>query len=73
MTKRIILTDYPKTKHIEAHYRGVETKKLVKWLKQLFHTMMVYSSEEAAGYVISYNYKDIQAELDYRGARPEGY
>jgi hypothetical protein len=66
MKNKIILTDWPKPRHIEAHYRGVETEKLVKIREQLFHTMMMDYVEEAGGYTILYNNRAIERELSYR-------
>jgi hypothetical protein len=68
---KIALTDYPKPKHIQVHYRGVETETLVQWYKQLFHLMMVSGSVESGGYTIYYDYKDIEQELKFRKVEVE--
>ncbi len=71
MKDKIILTDWPKPKHIEAHYRGVETETLLKWLRYLYHGMMVSGSEEAGGYSIHYDDKGVTNELGFRNVRYE--
>jgi hypothetical protein len=71
--EKIILTDWPKVKHIEANYRGVETEYLVKIHKDMFHLMMTFHAETAGGYGIEYGYKEVAAELNFRKAVPTGY
>jgi hypothetical protein len=67
----VVLTDYPKVEHIEAHMRGVSTEKLVSMRKQLFHTMMVATIEVAGGYAIHYDYRAIERELNFRNVQLE--
>lgn len=67
----VVLTDYPKSKHISAHMRGVETEELLEILKRLFHGMMSVEMIEAGGYVIEYDYRQIQEELAFRNVRYE--
>ena len=64
--RKIILTDWPKTKYIEAHLRGVETKKLQEINQDMFHFMMGSHSEIAGGYCITYYAEKIEAELKFR-------
>jgi hypothetical protein len=71
MTQQIVLTDWPKTKHLDANYRGVETEKLLKWRDELFHLMMVSGAEEAGGYTVHYEPKGIDEELAFRKALPK--
>lgn len=65
----ISLTDYPKTKEIEANYRGITTRELLRLRHQLFQTMMMYWSEQAAGYTVVYIDKGIEQELNYRNVQ----
>jgi hypothetical protein len=62
----IILTDYPKAKHIEAHYRGISTERLLEILEGNFSMMMDYTNEEQGGYYIEYRNEGIEAELKFR-------
>ena len=66
MKMKIILTDYPKAKHIEANYRGVETEELVKIKDRMFHCMMMCEFIEAGGYIIRYDSNGVEAELKWR-------
>lgn len=45
----VVLTDYPKTKNIEANMRGVQTDKLIAMRKQLFHTLVQLRKNLEAG------------------------
>ncbi len=63
---KIILTDWPKFETIEAHYRGVETRKLLKAHSFCFHGMMCCDSEQAGGYTIVYYPDAIEKELKFR-------
>jgi hypothetical protein len=65
---KIILTDWPKLKYIEANYRGLETEHLQKLNQQMFHLMMCGLTDEAGGYAIGYNYKEVEKELKFRKA-----
>lgn len=67
----IVLTDWPKTKHIYAHLRGVETEKLLELRKQLFHLMMMSRTEMAGGYAITYCADEIEEELKFRKVKLE--
>lgn len=67
----IILTDWPKPKHIEAHYRGVETVELIRIRKQIFHQMMTFDVKTAGGYVILFDYRQIEKELNFRNIQLE--
>lgn len=67
--QKIILTDYPKLKHISANLRGVATEKLLKLRDQLFSTMMSFTDEEAGGYAIFYDAIEIVKELEFRGEK----
>jgi hypothetical protein len=62
----IILTDWPKTKHIDANLRGIDTACLLSLREQLFHSMMQYTAEIAGGYAIIFDSDKIEAELKYR-------
>ena len=62
----IVLTDYPKLKHIRANYRGLETKKLLEKHKEMFHIMMSSTFEVAGGYAIGYDTEGIERELAFR-------
>jgi hypothetical protein len=66
MTNKIVLTDWPKWKYIEANYRGVKTEKLLKIRESVFHGMMCDHSEIAGGYVITYRLEAIEEELKFR-------
>lgn len=63
----IILTDYPKWKHIDANYRGLTTEHLQKLKKEMFHMMMISVNDEAGGYVINYDADKVEEELKFRG------
>lgn len=63
----IILTDYPKMKHIDANLRGVSTERLLALDRKLSHTMMLSHDEECGGYIICFDYKAIKEELRFRG------
>ena len=65
---KIILTDCPKTKNIDANLRGVETEILQKINIEMFHSMMCSHDEEAGGYIICYDYKAVGEELKFRKA-----
>lgn len=76
MKEKIILTDWPKEKPIEANYRGVSTERLVDIHKSLYHSMMMSCherGEDTGGYSILYGYKGVMEELRFRNAVPEGY
>lgn len=62
----IILTDWPKTKYLEAHYRGLDTERLLRLKENMFHTMMTCVSEEAGGYAIHYEADGVDKELKIR-------
>jgi len=71
---KIILTDWPKPKLIEAHLRGVETEELIEKFKEMYHLMMGFTCEEAGGYVIEYTPEGIKEELKFRNVEiPHGY
>lgn len=70
MTK-IILTDYPKVKHIEANYRGMETERLLELRESMFRMMMGYWFEEGGGYVMNIDRKEIEEELKFRNVPME--
>lgn len=71
---KIILTDWPKTKSIEAHYRGCETDHLHKMHEQMFHLMMGAVSDSEGGYVITYYQEGVMKELEFRKEHPKfGY
>ena len=68
---KIVLTDYPKTKRIEANYRGIETDVLVEMRKKMFHIMMEWTVEVHGGYAIMFEGKGIERELNYRNVELE--
>jgi hypothetical protein len=71
---KIILTDWPKPKLIEAHLRGVETEELIEKLKWMYHFMMCFTTDRAGGYVIEYTPEGIKEELKFRNVEiPHGY
>lgn len=70
MTK-IILTDYPKVKHIEANYRGMETERLLELRESMFRMMMGYWFEEGGGYVMNIDREEIEEELKFRNVPME--
>lgn len=63
---KIILTDWPKTKCINANMRGVETETLQKINIEMFHFMMCSHDEEAGGYIIRYDHRAVEEELKFR-------
>ena len=63
---KIILTDWPKLKYIEANLRGVETERLVELYWENFHLMMSGHTEEAGGYAINFDSREIVKELEFR-------
>jgi hypothetical protein len=63
---KIILTDCPKLKDIEANYRGVGTQKLIQWHNDLALFMMVSGTEQACGYNIHYDFQAVRRELNFR-------
>ena len=66
-SSKIILTDWPKYKHVEANYRGMETEELLKLLDKIFHFMMCgWSSGPVGGWVVNYETKGIREELAFR-------
>lgn len=68
----IVLTDYPKLKQIDANYRGMETEKLLEVRKTMFHSMMCsWSEEPVGGWVVNYDPKEIEKELDFRKVKRE--
>jgi hypothetical protein len=69
--EKIILTDWPKFKYMDANYRGIETEELLDLRKELFHTMMCSTAETAGGWVVSISYEGINDELRFRKALPE--
>lgn len=66
---KIILTDWPKSKWIEANYRGVETEELLRKHKDMFHTMMGDTVEVSGGYVIRFDSDKVRKELKFRGEK----
>ena len=62
----VILTDYPKSSHIPACYRGLETSRLTVMLSNIETGMMGIYSEYAGGYIIDYTREGITAELKWR-------
>jgi len=64
---KIVLTDWPKYKHTEANYRGMETPELLKLLDTMFHLMMCnWSSEAVGGWIVNYKPERIREELKFR-------
>jgi hypothetical protein len=63
----IVLTDYPKTKFIKAHARGMSTEHLLEIRQKMFHTMMPCISQECFGCIATITVSDIMDELDFRG------
>ena len=62
----ITLTDWPKTKQIEANYRGMETDELFDKWKNCFHLMMPFDSELANGWHIVAGADKMEEELKFR-------
>ncbi len=62
----IVLTDWPKFKHMDANYRGMETERLLKLRDELFH-LMLDVAEQAGGWVVHIDPKGIDEELKFRG------
>lgn len=66
-SSKIVLTDWPKYKHIRANCRGMETPELLKILDSIFHMMMCsWSSEAVGGWIVEYYPEDIKEELKFR-------
>lgn len=68
---KIIITDWGdhQLKHVDANYRGMETKDLLKIRDTMFHLMMcVWSEEPVGGWVVTYDPKKIEEELRFRKA-----
>jgi len=69
---KIVLTDWPKLRDIEAHYRGVETQELFRKLDESFHLMMPGAyPDHGGGYLIFFEPEEIKKELEFRKARRE--
>jgi hypothetical protein len=69
--EKIILTDWPKMKHMEANYRGMETEDLLKYRSRIYHLMMMDDSETAGGWVVNINIEGVVDELKFRKALPK--
>lgn len=66
-SNKIVLTDWPKYKYIEANYRGMETPELLDMLDKLFHFMIpCWSNEVVGGWIVGYNLEGIREELKFR-------
>lgn len=70
-TSSIVLTDWPKTKHVEAHYRGCDTADLHQKHELMFHLMLCSLTEVMGGYAITYEYKAVIEELKFRKEKPK--
>jgi hypothetical protein len=67
--KKVILTDWPKLKHIPANLRGVETEKLLALRDKMFPLMMMGDTEVAGGYAIEFDAHAVEEELKFRGEK----
>lgn len=65
---KIVLTDYPKVRHIDANYRGMETEELLKLLDTMFHLMMPCWTvgEVVGGWSIRCDPEGVRKELEFR-------
>jgi hypothetical protein len=64
---KITLTDWPKYKHVQANYRGMENEELLEMRMTIFHLMMCgWSSEPVGGWIVNYEVKGIEEELIFR-------